>query len=143
MYKANPMNQLRTLFQKIDLPNPQGDLEKRILCRIKVLEENQVRQALLITHIGRSISIVALLLIGLSFGHSIITSEFWELASLLFTDAGIVMNYFSDFAYSLLETLPAFPIALILMPILSFLLFQFWSFNINIRRYPSLSFHNA
>lgn len=139
------MNKLHEIFQKIDLPNPPDDLSEKILHHIKVLEAKRAYRAILITRIGKTASLAMLLLIGLSFGQDILASEFWQLASLLFTDAGIIMNYFSEFTYSLLETLPAFPIALILMPILSFLLFQFWSFTIHVdeKQYTSLSFHNA
>lgn len=141
--KKYTMHTLRTIFQKIDRPNPPDGLEERILRRIEVMEEKRLQNALLLTRIGRGISAAAFLAIGLTFGQNILASEFWQLASLLFTDASIVMNYFGEFIYSLLETLPALPIALILMPMLSFLLFQFWSFNIPVRRNHSLSFHNV
>ncbi len=137
------MHTLRTIFQKIAYPNPPDGLEGQILHHIEALEAKHIRRALFLTRVGRAVSVVSLFAIGFTFGQGVIASEFWQLASLLFTDVGFVISYFSEFAYSLLETLPAFPIALILMPILSFLLFQFWSLNIPLRRHHALSFHHA
>ena len=121
------MNKLHALFQKIDFPHPSDGLGERILHRIKTIEANRLRRAILITRIGRIISLAAFLYTGFSFGHSVIASDFWQITTLLFSDGNIVINYFSDFFISLLETIPALSITLILMPIFSFLLFQFWS----------------
>lgn len=139
------MNKLSAIFKEIGFPSPPDDLEEKIFRRIKVLEGHRARRAILITRIGRAISLLAFLFIGWSFGQSLISSEFWQLASLLFTDASVVMHHFSEFLYSLLETLPAFLITLILVPILSFLLFQFWSLSINKHstRYSPLTFQNV
>ncbi|MFZ1719904.1 MAG: hypothetical protein WAU28_00955 [Candidatus Moraniibacteriota bacterium] len=137
------MIQLNEAFQKIDSPNPSADLGGRILHRIEILEETRLRRTLLITRFGRIASLGALLYTGFAFGQDIVTSDFWQLASLLLTDAGIVMNYFGEFTSSLLETIPAFPIALLLIPILTFLIFQFRSLEISLERNHSLSLQNA
>jgi len=139
------MNKLRTLFQKIDSPDLPIDLEGKILRRIEAIEATRLRRALLITRIGRIVSLIAIVSAGSIFAQTIITSDFWQLVSLLFSDASVVTQYWSAFLLSLLETLPALQISLILMPLLSFLLFQFWSQSISgAPRYArAASFHTA
>lgn len=133
---------LRDIFQKIAFPQPPQGLEEKILYRINKIDEQQLRQAILITRVGRLVSFGAFVYAGFAFGHSVIASDFWQFASLLFSDVNIVTRYFSEFSLSLLETLPAFPIAIILAPLFSFLLFQFWSLNLgNVRHYTPLSVH--
>lgn len=139
------MNKLHILFQKIDSPDLPSDLERKILRRIETIEASRLRRTLFITRIGRIVSLIAIVSAGSVFAQTIIASDFWQLVSLLFSDAGIVAQYWSAFLLSLLETLPAFQISLILMPILSFLLFQFWSQSIeSIPKYTrGASFHTA
>lgn len=123
-------NQLNTIFKKINFPFPSAGLGEKMLLQIQIMENRRQKKILLITRIGRTLSILAFLFMGFSFGQRILSSDFWQIASLLFSDAGIVTNYLNEFLSSLLETLPALSISLFLAPIFSFLLFQYWSLRI-------------
>lgn len=114
----------------MDSSDPPQGLEEKILRRIEILEASRLKRTFLITRVGRVGSLVALASAGFFFGHSVIASDFWQLVALLFSDGSIIANYFSEFFLSLLETMPALPIAIILAPLFSFLFFQFWSQNI-------------
>lgn len=124
------MKTLSALFKNATLPNIPDGLDGRILRQIEILQQNHLKRSLFITRIGRFLSLGALFSAGFSFGHTIITSDFWKLLLLLFSDREVIMRYFSDFLISLLETFPAFSLSLILAPIFFFFLFQFWSQNV-------------
>ncbi len=125
------MKNLREIFQKIDFPNPPEELGGRVLRAIKIHQRIEFGRTRFVTRLGRIASLGGMVMAIIFFGHTIITSEFWSLFALLFSDADIVMRYFGEFSFSLLETVPALPITIILVPVFSFLVFQFWSLSLD------------
>lgn len=51
------------------------------------------------------------------FARELATSEFWSIARLMLTDMREVSAYWQDYAFSLLETLPALEMGLVLLPV--------------------------
>jgi len=100
------------------------------------LERGRIAQRkLTLDRVGITGSILFFLLAVLLYGQVIVESEFWELASLAFSDLGIIAQNWNKFAYSLMETLPVMYLAIILAPV--FFLFLFSS------SYLSSNNHNS
>lgn len=67
------------------------------------------------------ISLVLSLTSLIFFGGGLIASDFWQLASLLFSDLPLVLTNFEAFALSLAETFPAGSAILLLLPLFVYL----------------------
>jgi hypothetical protein len=111
------MNTLHTIFKKISDIEPSVGLEKRILKGIALRNKLALRRKLAFIYAGLTASTGAFVWTIFTLGKALLQSEFWTLAKLIFSDTGLVLQNWGDFAYSLLETLPIFGIIAILIPI--------------------------
>jgi hypothetical protein len=111
------MNTLRTIFKKISDIEPSEGLEKRILKRIAFQNKLALRRKLTLIYAGFTASAGAFVWAIFTLGKALLQSDFWTLAKLIFSDTGLVLQNWVDFAYSLLETLPIFGIVAILIPV--------------------------
>lgn len=117
---------ISSLFQQ--LPTLQDDgLKRRILAALAQARVAEIRQKrhwqLFGLWSSTGVFFVALVL----FGNTLLHSEFWNLVELLFTDSGTVWSYGGDFLFSLLETFPAVPLMMLLLPAMVLLfLFREW-----------------
>ena len=120
------MKSLQTTFQSMTKEEPRQALRLRILAQIQLLEERQAYRQKWFS-LGM-LGLSAIVFFGgvYQYGSMLLQSDFWTLASLLFSDLGILAGSFQDFAYSLLETLPLVPLLVILVPLVLF----FWSMSL-------------
>jgi hypothetical protein len=108
---------LSQFFKSIKEIEPSERLEGLILGRIKTEKVKQLKIKLTFSFAGFISSFAAGVWATFSFGSSIIKSEFWNLASLAFSDVMIVAGNWKTYGYSLIETFPTVNLALILIPI--------------------------
>lgn len=108
---------------------PPKELKGRILMRIdderrmsaSSADRRQLRKKMLLIG-GFFVSGVGLFSSVTFFGHEILASDFWSLASLGFSDINIVLTHWQEYGLSLLETLPVVSIAGVLAPVMAMLL---------------------
>ena len=117
---------LYALFDSIENLEPPRDLEKLILNRIELKKKTELRKNLFWAYFSLIGSAGAAIFTGLTFGQTILQSEFWSIATLVFSDAGVVLNNLSDFSSSLLETIPVVNIIAILLPVFTLTLSLSW-----------------
>lgn len=120
------MLQIRSLFATLNINEPGTALRSRILARIREEEFRLFLRYRKLSVAGIFVSSLVLLFGGVRYGEALFQSEFWTLASLLFSDLSVIASSFQDFAYSLLETLPIVPFFAFLAPLALF----FWSVSI-------------
>ena len=103
------------LFSNIYPPNPPIELFDKIMGRINAERRlRTLRRRVLLFSIGLTLSMLALIpSVKLVYSNSI-QSGFIQLSSLLFSDSSVVAFYWSNFLMSLLETLPAASLAMVL-----------------------------
>lgn len=104
-----------------ELEVPEG-LKIKILSNIKAAQKEKIRRKKRFFVAGFLLLLVLLIFSGTVFGRQIIASEFWSLARLGFTDSKIVLEHWSEFSWSLLETLPTMSLVGILTPVLLLLI---------------------
>lgn len=112
----------KKLFTYLNPPEPPGDLFKKIMHRIH--EERRlliIKRRLVIFSISLIGSIVAFIPAFQTVKTGFIESGFTEYLSLLFSDTGIVVTYWQNFTFSLLETLPIMSLVAFLITMLVFL----------------------
>ena len=110
------MKKANHIFNSICEIQPPEHLEEAVLRRISEAKAERIRSRQLLFKCGFVLSGVTLLVAGIFFGNEIITSEFWSIASLGFSDMGIVLSHWQSFGLSLLETLPTVALASMLAP---------------------------
>jgi hypothetical protein len=120
--RINSMNTLHALFKKISEIEPSEGLEKRILRKIALNHKKQISRDMLFYRVWSFGSSALAIYAIFAFGNSIIKSEFWSMTSLLFSDIKIVAANWSDYAFSILETLPVISLIFILIPIFALVL---------------------
>jgi hypothetical protein len=111
------MHTLQAIFKKISDIEPSQDLQKRILAKIALRNKLALRRKLAFIYAGFTTSAGAFVWATITLGKALLQSDFWTLAKLIFSDTGLVLKNWVDFAYSLLETLPIFGIIAILVPV--------------------------
>ncbi|MFA6048171.1 MAG: hypothetical protein WCV59_04050 [Parcubacteria group bacterium] len=111
------MNRLNQAFKSIKSIEPPVILQAAILCNIKKAKARQIRQELVFSEVGLISSILAIFYTFFAFGQTLLKSEFWNMMSLSFTDAGVVLANWHDYLYSMMETFPVLTLAIILLPI--------------------------
>jgi hypothetical protein len=99
-----------------EIEPPKG-LKQAVLGRIKLEQEKKVFRKKILYFCGFFACISAFLFSGIYFGHEILTSDFWSIGSLAFTDLKIVSAYWQEFSLSLLETFPFEAVAFVLAPV--------------------------
>ena len=128
-------NNLKQLFENISEVDPPKKLAGVILKRILFKQEKQLRRKLLLSRLGLAGSFCALFYTSIFFGKALAESEFWHIASLLFTDILPVSKNWQEFTYSLLETMPVLNLTAILMPIFVMMLFSNIYLNLRQRQF--------
>jgi len=125
-------NKLNLVFKNIAKVEPPKSLNKAILHKIGQERAHKIRTELFISRAGFVGSFLILFYTASAFGKTILESEFWNLASLIFSDLNIVASHWQQFSYSLLETMPVTSIIVILLPIFVFMLS--FNFYLNLRQ---------
>lgn len=113
---------LKQLFQKIDELDPPAELAGFIFAKIGKEKIRKAKRQLIFSYFVFGASLVLAIFVGSAFGKAFWQSEFWTMLSLVFSDIAIVMRNWDAFFFSLLETFPAVPAALLLAPIFMLLL---------------------
>jgi hypothetical protein len=110
-------NNLYYLFKNIKELEPPEGLQAAILCNIKKAKARQIRRKLVFSEAGLIGSTLAVLYTLFATGPTLLKSEFWNMMSLAFTDAGVVLANWHDYLYSMMETFPVLTLAIMLLPI--------------------------
>jgi hypothetical protein len=113
---------------------PPKYLKQAVFVRIEAEKMRMIALKRLFFRIGFVISGISSIAAVAIFGKEILSSEFFSLASLSFSDVNTVMAMWQDYLMSLLETLPTVTIAATLLPIFVLLLL--------IREYGKLEAYN-
>lgn len=100
---------------------PPDDLLGKIMARIKRKERLLVLRNVIFFSMGALISLVAFFPAFGAFRAELSRSGLLQYLSLIFSDTGTVMAYWSDFSLSVLESLPILTMAAFLATILVFL----------------------
>lgn len=121
------MNDFDKLFSYFNPPEPRADLFGKIINRINEEREMvSLKRRIFIFSAGLLCSIAAVIPAFRMARAGFFDSGFLSYFSLLFSDTAIVMAYWKNFSFSLLETLPVIEIAAVSAVILVFLeLFKF------------------
>lgn len=114
-------------YQQLFSSLPQPEIPNGLYYRVtKQVENNRVRSAakwrLLLGGAGMAISAVAIVLTVNLVWAGFTESGFYYFFSLMFSDAGIIITYWQNFVWSLLERLPVTGLALFLFTVVSFLM---------------------
>lgn len=87
---------------------------------ILAIEEETARRLRFRAMIASACSFLSLILFFVSLavvGNSLFTSDFWQLAGLIFSDLSLVLVHSEAFFLSLAETLPAASLTILLLPL--------------------------
>lgn len=125
---------IQKIFKNLKDVEPSAGLEEKISRKIVLEKSWQMKKRLIFADVLMLGSLGSFVFVVLNFWNGIAKSEFWSLAKLVFTDAGIVANNWMDFSFSILETFPAAHAAVFLAPVFLLLLstnFYFKSINKN------------
>ncbi len=111
----------RLLFSKIRPMTPAG-LPERILVAIAAERARQAAVRARLASWSAGLWLITFLTSAVFVGRSLVTSEFWQLASLAFTDFSLALAYSEDFLVSLMETFPAVSAVTIIAPLFLYVL---------------------
>jgi hypothetical protein len=114
------MNTFSAIFKKISEIEPSIGLEKRILRKITLERKKRIMRDLMFYRVWTFGSLALAIYAIFAFGGSVLNSEFWSMTSLFFSDIKIVTTNWSNYAFSIMETLPVINLILILIPIFVF-----------------------
>lgn len=119
------MNQNGFIFRiNIMLIQPSVDLYDRIINRISREEKIMLfKKKLKLEFFGLILSFLVFILLALRLYFDIAKSGLIQFFSLLFTDFSIVMANIGDYAFTLLESTPAFSLALALSALLTVIVY--------------------
>ena len=106
-------NETNKIISEID---PPAYLKKAVFERIDKERQKQIFRKKMLYLCSFSVSIVGLLASLLLFGKNIVTSDFWSISFLAFTDMKVVITYWQEYSLSLLETFPVEATAFVLVP---------------------------
>ena len=116
------MKKTNHIFNSISEIQPPSYLKEAVLRRISETREKEIRRKKILFQCGFVFSGASLLFAGIFFGKEIVSSEFWSIAALGFSDMGIVLSHWQSFGLSLLETLPIVALAAMFVPVFFFLM---------------------
>lgn len=117
------MYTLHSFFRDREVLSPREGLEKRILSAVLAVKNREMKRRLIVSYVGIVSSLGVLAYTSLTFGRTLLESDFWNIVSLVFSDLTLAVNYWNDFLLSLLETVPALSVASVLLPIFIFFMF--------------------
>jgi len=121
MYRSINMEKKNIITLISDIEPPKA-LKNLILTRIeRETRKRQMRRKMLLMS-GFLVSGIGAVSSLAYFGSQIMTSDFWSIASLAFSDLGTVAGHWQDYSFSLLETLPVVSIIAILVPVFMILM---------------------
>ena len=121
---------IKQLFKNVSQMNPPEKLAGLILAKIEKIRKKRFWTKIAFSAFGVFASASASLYIFTVYGNSLLSSEFWRILSLVFSDAAIIASHYPEFFLSLLETLPAMTFAIMLIPIFTLLLSIYSIFEI-------------
>ncbi len=103
------------LFSHLKSPEPPDGLFEKIILRLRKEQKLiSLKRRLIIFSIGLIGSAVAFISAFQAVQKGFTESGFIEFLSLLFSDAGVIMTYWQNFALSLLETFPTMSLVALL-----------------------------
>jgi len=108
---------LKSMFERFGNIEPEEALKDRILSRIERERVRLARRVLIVSRIGLFVSLIGLVFAGYSLGGSFLSSDFWNILNLAFSDIGAVSMNVGDFVASLAETFPVFDAMLLTVPV--------------------------
>ncbi len=111
------------LFSVIQSPEPPAGLTEKILARISKRERRILSIKIVASACAFCVSAGVAVIGYIDLVASLSRSGFFEIASLMFSDFSLMISNFPDFALSIVETFPAFTVALLL----SGVMFAIWS----------------
>lgn len=109
-------------FKNIRTVEPSKELEMAILSRLTIERNRKFKRNMLFSRLGIIGSLAALAYSILTYGNAFLSSDFWNMLSLAFSDAMIIASHWNEFIQSLLETFPAITVTIILTPLFTLLL---------------------
>lgn len=101
---------------------PGQSLEGIILSKIDREKNRIIKEKKAMSYAGMIGSVAAILYLGATLGSELLRSEFWSVVSLAGSDLNVILGNWTDYAFSLLETVPAMHIAAVLLPVFTLLL---------------------
>ncbi len=117
------------LFTHLESLEPPEGLFNRVMNRIK--KEKQIlilKRRLMVFSVGLAASVAIFIPVFKWAQADLYESGFLQFFSLVFSDFGIVVAYWQNFAMSLLETVPAVSLAILFATVFIFLeLLKFWA----------------
>jgi len=113
---------LSQVFKNIRQIEPSQKLKGLVLCGIEMEKSRLMKRKLALIYSGLTLSSGALILALISSGNAILKSDFWNLLTLMFTDAGVVISHWNEYLWSLMENLPVVSLAFIVIPVFVILL---------------------
>lgn len=113
---------MKNNLKKLDIMEPNGNLKEKIIFQIEVEIEKRKERQILFSFALSALSVFAFTSFLFLAGEELINSGFWQILKLIFTDTSIVFAHFSEYLYSLIETMPVFEFLLFLIPLFAFLL---------------------
>lgn len=109
-------NKSNNLFNNISEIDPPAYLKKAVFKRIAKENQKQLLRKKMLYFCGFSVSIISLFTSILFFGKNIMTSDFWSIGLLAFSDMKVVFTYWQEYLLSLLETFPVEAMTFIMVP---------------------------
>lgn len=121
---------IHQLFKNISEINPPEKLAGLILMRIERIQKRKLWTKIATSALGAFASASTTVYLFTIFEKSLLSSEFWSILSLAFSDASVVAIHYREFFFSLLETLPAMTFAIMLIPIFTLLVSIYYTVEI-------------
>lgn len=122
----------RIFFNTIRQLEHPKHLKSQILQKIKILERKRQTRQKMLYRSGIFSSIAMLFGAVIFFGNEILSSEFWNIASLTLSDIREISYYWQEYIFSLLETFPLISVIAILAP--------FFFFMLSLKKYEEANF---
>lgn len=121
---------IHQLFKNISEINPPEKLAGLILARIEKIRKQRFWAKIATSALGAFASVSTTVYLFTIFEKSLLSSEFWSILSLAFSDASVIAVHYQEFLFSLLETLPAMTFAIMLIPIFTLLVSIYYTVEI-------------
>ena len=132
-------NNLNKIFKDLNWAEPSLDLESSILRKIELKIKRKLQIELFVSRLGLGISLSLLFVAGFAFGDTLVSSDFWQVFSLIFSDSVLIAKHWEEFSFSLLETFPFMSAIAIMTPLFLFFLSGYFYFQIH----QSISMKNS
>lgn len=113
---------LHQIFQN-NTPVPDPDLIDRVVFVLTDEMRRKIARQRSWVRAGLATSFLTLLGTFWFFGQEIVLSDFWSMFALAFSDMQLVLVYWKEFLFSLLELFPVQAVILMLIPSFAFILF--------------------